>query len=417
MFRFIHTADLHLDSPLCGLKSREGAPADELRGASRRALDNLIDLAKSEGVDFIVIAGDIYDRDWKDYSTGLFFRLRMTRLQEAGIQVFMIAGNHDASSIISRKVDLPANVKKFSSREAETFQPEAWPVAIHGMSFPDRAVDENLIPRYPASVAGKFNIGILHTSLAGNAEHDTYAPCTVEELTKKGYDYWALGHIHQPAVIRENPWVVYPGILQGRHAKECGERGCRVITVNDALEVEGCEWHTLDVARWAALRVDVAGIDAMDELIRMTRTSLGAALEQAGDRLLAARVTFHGTTPLHGHLCSRPDRLDAQVEACAQDFGEGRIWIERIKVETRPVVSLQTLASRDALTKVVVEALDEARSEHGDLPPEIITMLDVLPSNLSESIRSAWEGKGRAALMDDACSMILDRLTEKGAES
>ena len=417
VFRFIHTADLHLDSPLCGLKAREGAPADELRGASRRALDNLIDLAKSEGVDFIVIAGDIYDRDWKDYSTGLFFRLRMTRLQEAGIQVFMIAGNHDAASIISRKVDLPANVKKFSSREAETFQPEAWPVAIHGMSFPDRAVDENLIPRYPAPVAGKFNIGILHTSLAGNTEHDTYAPCTVEELTKKGYDYWALGHIHQPAVIRESPWVVYPGILQGRHAKECGERGCRVITVNDELEVEGCEWHTLDVARWAALKVDVAGIDAMDELIRMTRTCLGAALEQAGDRLLAARVTFHGTTPLHGHLCSRPDRLDAQVEACAQDFGEGRIWIERIKVETRPVVSLQALASRDALTKVVVEALDESRAERGDLPSEISAMLDVLPGHLSESIRSAWEGKGRAALMDAACSMILDRLTEKGAES
>lgn len=417
MFRFIHTADLHLDSPLLGLASREGAPAEELRGASRRALDNLIDLVKTEGVDFVVIAGDIYDRDWKDYSTGLFFRSRMTRLQEAGIPVFMIAGNHDAASVISRKLGLPDNVKYFSSRAAETFEPETWPVAIHGMSFPNRAVDENLVPRYPAPVAAKFNIGILHTSLAGNAGHDTYAPCTVEELSKKGYDYWALGHIHQPAVIRENPWVIYSGNLQGRHAKECGERGCRLVTVNDDLEVESCEWHTLDVARWAALTVDVTGIDAIDELIRMTRAKLGVAVEESDGRLLAARVIFTGTTSLHGHLCSRPDRLDAEVEACAQDFGEGRVWIERVKLETRPAVSLQDLAARDALTKVVVEALDEARAVEGDLPAEVLAMLDALPADMAESMKCDWHGAGRFALMDDACSMILDRLTEKGAEA
>ena len=380
-------------------------------------MDNLIDLAKTEGIDFVVIAGDIYDRDWKDYSTGLFFRSRMTKLQEAGIPVFMIAGNHDAASVISRKLGLPDNVKYFSSKAAETFEPETWPVALHGMSFPNRAVDENLIPRYPAPVAGKFNIGILHTSLAGNAGHDTYAPCTVEELAKKGYGYWALGHIHQPAVIRENPWVVYPGNLQGRHAKECGERGCRLITVNDDLEVESCEWHTLDVTRWAALTVDVTGIGSMDELIRLTRANLGTAVAEADGRLLAARVTFTGTTSLHGHLCSRPDRLDAEVEACAQDFGEGRVWIERVKLETCPVVSLQDLAARDALTKVVVEALDEARAEGGDLPPEVVAMLNALPADMAESMKCDWQGAGRVALMDDACSMILDRLTEKGAEA
>lgn len=417
MFRFIHTADLHLDSPLLGLASREGAPTDELRGASRRALDSLINLAKLEGVDFVVIAGDIYDRDWRDYSTGLFFRSRMARLQEAGIPVFMIAGNHDAASVISKKVGLPENVKYFSSRTPETFEPVAWPVAIHGMSFPNRAVDENLVPRYPAPIAGKFNIGILHTSLAGDVEHDTYAPCSVEELVRKGYAYWALGHIHQPSVLRENPWVVYPGNLQGRSVKECGERGCRLITVNDDQEVESCEWHTLDVARWASLTIDVTGMEAMDELIRMTRTKLGAAVEEAGDRLLAARVTFTGTTTLHGHLCSRPDHLDAEVEACAQDFGEGRVWIERVKLETRPVVSLQELAARDGLTKVIVDALHQAPSDEGELPADVTAMLDALPAEIAETLKREWQGPGRTALMDDACSMILDRLTEKGAEA
>lgn len=417
MFRFIHTADLHLDSPLRGLASREGAPAEELRGASRRALDQLIDLALAERVDFVVIAGDVYDRDWKDYNTGLFFRSRMIKLREVGIPVFMIAGNHDAASVISRKLSLPDNVKYFSSRAAETVEPAAWPVALHGMSFPNRAVDENLVPRYPPAVAGKFNIGILHTSLAGNAGHDTYAPCSAEELIAKGYDYWALGHVHQPAVICENPWLVYPGNIQGRHARECGPRGCRVVTVNDALVVSACAWHPLDVARWASLAVDLTGIAAMDELRRLTRAALGEALEAAAGRLLAARVTFTGTTALHGLLCSRPDRLDAEVEACAQDCGEGRIWIERVGSETRPVVSLEDLAGRDGLTKVVVEALTEFRTSDGILPAEVVEMLGFLPLDLADPLRSAWQGAGRQALMEDACAMILDRLMEKGAEA
>lgn len=414
MFRFIHTADFHLDSPLRGLATRNGAPADALRGASRRALDNLIELAISERVDFIIIAGDVYDRDWKDYHTALFFRSRMAMLEEAGIPVFLIAGNHDAASVISKKLGLPENVTYFSSKAAHTFEPDGWPVAVHGMSFPNRAVDENLVPRYPAPVAGKFNIGILHTSLAGHAGHDTYAPCTAEELTAKGYDYWALGHIHQPAVIRENPWIVYPGNLQGRHARECGERGCRVVTVNDDLEVTECAWQVLDVARWAAITVDLDGAGSMAEVIRLTRSHLGLAVEAAGDRLLAARVTFTGTTSLHGTLCSRPDQLDAEVEACAQDFGGGRVWIERVKLETRPVISLADLAARDGLTKVVVEALDETQTDAGELPAEVVAMLESLPSALAEPMRTAWQGVNRKVLMEDACAMILQRLTEKG---
>ena len=414
MFRFIHAADLHLDSPLLGLTLREGAPSEELRGASRRALDNLIELARTEGVDFAVIAGDVYDRDWRDYSTGLFFRSRMAKLQELDIPVYLIAGNHDAASIISRKLTLPDNVTYFSSKSAHTVLPESWPVAIHGMSFPNRAVDENLVPRYPPALAGKFNIGILHTSLAGSSGHDTYAPCSVEELTAKGYDYWALGHIHQPAVIREQPWIVYPGNLQGRHARECGERGCRVVSVNDDLEVTACTWQPLDVARWAALTVDLTGVDTMEKLLRLTRECLAEAVGNAGDRLLAARVTFSGTTALHGALCSRTDRLEAEVDGCAQDLGSDRLWIERVKLETRPAVSLADLAARDGLTKVVVEALAEAQEDVGELPPEVTAMLDALPPDLAESMKTAWQGEGRKCLIEDACAMILERLTEKG---
>lgn len=176
MFRFIHAADLHLDSPLKGLSERPGAPVEELRGASRKALDRLVEIAISEKVHFVVLSGDIYDQDWKDYNTGLFFRLKMAQLDGAGIHVYLISGNHDAASIITKRLSLPEKVKTFSSRSAETHEVPDLPVAIHGMSFPNRAVTDNLVPRYPDPIPARFNIGLLHTSLAGAPGHDTYAP-------------------------------------------------------------------------------------------------------------------------------------------------------------------------------------------------------------------------------------------------
>ena len=418
MFRFLHTADLHLDSPLRGLGSREGAPVQELRGASRKALDLLVELAKTEKVDFVIIAGDIYDRDWKDYSTGLFFRSRMARLNEAGIPVFMISGNHDAASVISRKLSLPENVTLFSSRAPETHELPNLPVALHGMSFPNRAVDENLVPRYPESIAGKFNIGILHTSLAGASGHDTYAPCSITDLTKKGYDYWALGHVHQPEIVLDNPWIVFPGNIQGRHARECGERGCAIVTVNDSLEVTSFDMHPLDLVRWVSEEINISDAEDVPAIFSKVRAILAKALENAGDRLLAARITLTGTTPLHGLLCSHPERVEAEIEACAQDFGEGRIWIERVKRTTHPAVKLEDLAVRDALTATVVEALTESRAPGAaTLPDEVTTMLEILPTDLATTMRDDWTGADHPALIEDACAMILERLLEKGAES
>ena len=211
MIRFLHAADPHLDSPLQGLEIHDGAPVEVLRGATRRAFENLVQLAIEERVDFLVIAGDVYDGDWKDYSTGLFFRGQMVRLRDAGIPVYLIAGNHDAASIISKKLTLPENVYVFSTRSAESKEVASHPVVIHGRGFPHRAVPENFARDYPPAISGKFNIGLLHTSLTGRPGHDTYAPCSELDLRDKGYGYWALGHIHQPEVISKDPWIVFAG--------------------------------------------------------------------------------------------------------------------------------------------------------------------------------------------------------------
>lgn len=417
MIRFLHAADAHIDSPLRGLEAHEGAPVDLLRGATRRAFENLIQLAMVENIDFLVIAGDLYDGDWKDYSAGLFFRGQMVRLRDRGIPVYLIVGNHDAASVISRRLSLPENVHVFSTRTAESMEVPGHPVVIHGRGFPNRAVPENLAVDYPAAVPNMFNVGLLHTSLTGRAGHDTYAPCSESDLHQKGYGYWALGHIHQPEVISRDPWIVFAGNCQGRDARETGPHGCRLVTVNDSLEVENAEWHDLDVVRWRVLEIDLAGVVEEPEALSRVARSMAGAVSEAAGRLVAARVVLTGATPLHGSLHRDAHRWRAELLGRAQDQGEEAIWIERIKVSTSPVYDRAQLAERDALTKIVLETLEQARIEPENLPDGIQEMLDVLPSEVRSDVESDWSESRRATAMEDVRAIILDALGTKGGQA
>jgi len=419
MIRFIHAADAHIDSPLKGLEVHDGAPVDVLRGATRRAFENLIQLAIDEHIDFLVIAGDLYDGDWKDYSTGLFFRRQMARLDEQGIPVYLIAGNHDAASVISKKLSLPENVHVFSTRAAESVEVVGHPVVIHGRGFPNRAVPENLVLEYPASVPNKFNIGLLHTSLTGRTGHDTYAPCSETELRQKGYGYWALGHIHQPEIMSQGPdsWIVFAGNCQGRDAREVGPHGCWMVTVNDSLEVDNVEWQELDVVRWQVLEINLTGVTAEAEVLGHVTKAMVSAIREAAGRLVAARIVFTGATPLHGSLHREMHRWQAELLGRAQDQGEEAIWIERIKVATSPVYDLAQLAERDALTKIVLQTLEQARIEPGNLPDEIKEMLDILPPEVRCEVEFDWEESQRLTTMEDVQAIILEALGTKGGQS
>ena len=417
MIRFIHAADPHLDSPLQGLEAHEGAPVEVLRGATRRAFENLVNLAIEESVDFVVIAGDLYDGDWKDYSTGLFFRAQMVRLQSKGTPVYLIAGNHDAASVITKKLSLPENVHVFSTRTTESLEVAGHPVTIHGRGFPNRAVPENLAIEYPMTVPGRFNLGLLHTSLTGRPGHDTYAPCSVAQLREKGYQYWALGHIHQPEVINEDPWIVFAGNCQGRHIKETGARGCRLVTVSDSLQVEGVEWRSLDVVRWAELNIDLSGIETETEATRLVSDAMGKAVTAAEGRLVAARIILSGTTQLHGSLHRNDEHWNAQFQASAQDLGAEAIWIERITVSTSPVYDIAQLAERDALTKIVVSNLNETDHQPILLPPEIQEMLSILPLEVRSEVEEELNGQQRATVLSDVRAIILDALATNGGQN
>jgi DNA repair exonuclease SbcCD nuclease subunit len=291
------------------------------------------------------------------------------------------------------------------------------PVTIHGRGFPNRAVPENLAIEYPMTVPGRFNLGLLHTSLTGRPGHDTYAPCSVAELREKGYGYWALGHIHQPEVINKDPWIVFAGNCQGRHIKETGQRGCRLVTVSDSLQVAGVEWRSLDVVRWEELNVDLSGVETETDATRLVGDAMGKAVTAAEGRLVAARIVLSGTTQLHGSLHRNDEHWNAQFQASAQDLGAEAIWIERIKVSTSPVYDIAQLAERDALTKIVVSNLNETDQQPILLPPEIQEMLSILPLEVRSEVEEELNGQQRATVLSDVRAIILDALATNGGQN
>ena len=413
--RFIHAADLHVDSPLRGLDRYEGAPVERIRGATRQALENLVELAIEEAVDFVLLAGDVYDGDWQDFHTGLYFRGQMVRLERAGIAVFIVQGNHDAQSVITRRLVPPANVTVFSSRSAETVVLEKLGVAIHGRSFPNRAVDEDLVPGYPAALPGLFNIGMLHTSLTGRPGHDRYAPTQPATLVAKGYDYWALGHVHAREVVSESPRIVFPGNLQGRHANETGAKGCELVTV-DGGRLHS-EFVPLDVVRWHQLEVSLDGADELGAVAAAFRDAADGIVGAAPDRLHALRVTLTGTSALHALEAHSPGTLAAQVQAAAQDLGEADVWIEQVRSQLAAPLERAAQAERDDAVGELVRLVDDLVADPARMTAfvaaELGRLLNDLPGEVGD-VGIALDGDPAAldTLLLDAEATVLARLLD-----
>ena len=412
--KFIHAADLHLDSPLRGLERYEGSPTSQLRGATRQALKNLVQLALDESVDFILIAGDIYDGDWRDYNTGLFFVGQMSRLREAGIPVFLIRGNHDAASHISKELKLPDNVREFPSGKPKTLRLESINVAIHGQSFASKAMTDDLSVHYPSAEHGLFNIGLLHTSASGREGHETYAPCNVQNLISKGYDYWALGHVHTREVLNEDPWIVFPGNLQGRHIREAGDKGCTVVSVEND-RIQSVDHYPLDVVRWRECTVDVTDALDLDDLLDRVRFSLHSEYENAGGRLLAARIILHGACRAHNALSDQYERFVGECRALANDLVAEQIWVEKVKIQTRSQIDIGEMIERsdtmgDLLRFIRNLAADETQSR------ELFVQFRDLRQKLPLEIREGAEAIDfndptlTRDLLTDAEQILLPRL-------
>lgn len=418
--RFLHCADIHLDSPLRGLERYEGAPVEEVRGATRRAFDNLVQYAVRERLDFVVIAGDLYDGDWPDFNTGLFFAKGMAQLGESGIDAYVLRGNHDAASKLTRSLPLPKNVHLFPDSAPRTLTNDNLGLAVHGQSFATAAVLDDLAAAYPQAVRGCFNLGVLHTSLNGRPGHDNYAPTTEAILRSKGYDYWALGHVHAREIVLRAPWVVYPGNIQGRHIREQGAKGCELVTVEDGSITT--EPVALDVLRWTELAIDVAGLPDLDALFDSAAAGVRTELARADGRILGLRIRVHGAGVVHRDVSARPEVIAEQLRAVVLDASSGDAWLEKIDLRVRPLVEVDRLAAGDdpvallvrelrALTqdgeRLISFANDTLKELRQKLPPDLsehdLSRLDA-PDVLGELLREA-EGELLARLAGERGSL------------
>ncbi len=386
--QFLHAADIHLDSPLKGLPEYSGAPVDKIRNATRQALRNMIDLAIKREVDFVLIAGDLYDGDWKSYDTGLVFREQMARLSKEEIGVFIVLGNHDAASRITKSLSLPKNVHLFGHRKPETVKLETLGVALHGQSFKTQDVTDNLSANYPKPVEGFFNIGLLHTAADGREGHLPYAPCSVSELSAKGYDYWALGHVHKREVLNDTPYIVFPGNLQGRHIREAAPegKGCTLVLVDEAGK-STLSHEPVDTVRWCAVSIDVSGVDDMGRLVDHVRRALAKAHDEADGRLLAARVTLNGNTKLHGQLLLDHDAVLSEIRGVGMDVAVDEVWIEAVVVATQPATSLGNLGARQDTLGDVARCLQDYQNDQAirqALATALAPLFERLPADVLE---------------------------------
>jgi DNA repair protein SbcD/Mre11 len=418
--KFLHAADLHLDSPMRGLAKHDEAPVDDLRNATRGAFNNLVDLAIEEKVAFVLLAGDLYDGTWQDFSTAIYLARKLGELDRAGIRVFALLGNHDAQSKLTRALEIPKNLTVFLANRPQTEVLKDLDVAIHGQSFRQQHVEENLAAGFPLAKPGMFNIGLLHTSLDGRVGHSAYAPCNLDDLRARDYQYWALGHVHAYEEVSKDPWVVFPGCLQGRHAREAGPKGCCLVTVEDD-RVESVEQRVLDVVRWTTCDVGIGNVGTIEGVLDSATRKLRDVVDQSEGRIVATRVRFVDASPVHTELQGKIQWLREKLLKLAAELHGQSLWIEKVEIATTSKLDRAAVIAGDGalggLARSILEVREEPSAVRGfdaalaafrdKLPPEVFLAENGLRLDDQEVV---------ARLIQEAKELLLGKLLETGSE-
>ena len=381
------------------LALRDGALADTVRAATRGAFVRIVDIALADSVAAVLIAGDLFDGAERSAKTGAFLVAQLDRLAAAGILVFYIKGNHDAENPVSGDTVWPDNVHLFDGRGGKA-QIGAHDIWVHGVSFSGRHAPESLVPKFAAPVAGAVNIGMLHTSLAGAVGHDPYAPCSVAELRAAGFDYWALGHVHKRDIHSEAPWIVMPGIPQGRDIGEAGPKSATMITV-DAGAVTIAEIPTSRV-EFLALNLDVSGTGDEAGLRALIRAALAGAANRLESQSGVVRVTLRGATPLGWRIVRDQAQWHETVAGLARDTGV--LWLDKLKLEITDGAAASSGQAAGELANLMTGILDEPAIA-AQLQAEIEAMIGALPTGV----------KARMLPDEDAARALTRSVAENGA--
>ncbi|HWZ87863.1 MAG TPA: DNA repair exonuclease, partial [Polyangiaceae bacterium] len=313
------------------------------------------------------------------------FNKQMSALRAGGVKVVWIRGNHDAASKLTAHLALPDNVRELSHKKPESFVLEELGVAVHGQGFERWDEMRDLSERYPEPKRDLFNIGLLHTALEGRPGHARYAPCRLSALIDRGYEYFALGHVHNREVLSEKPWIVFPGNLQGRHARETGEKGASLISV-EGLRVRAVEHRALDEVRWHLANVDVSGENSLDGVLERTRVVLASVVASSEGRLSAVRVRLEGASGAHEALAKGSERVTEEIRALASDL-PGEAWLEKVELATRPLTERALLREReDAIGEMLrgLAGLLDDDAALGELGSELVELKRKLPAELRE---------------------------------
>jgi DNA repair exonuclease SbcCD nuclease subunit len=334
----------------------------------------------------------------------------MGRLREAGIAVVSISGNHDAESKITKQLRLPDNVHVMSVRKPETFVLEDVGIAVHGQGYAEPAITDDLSRAYPAPVDDLFNVGLLHTAVGGRPGHANYAPCKLSFLRELGYGYLGLGHSHGYEVLSEDPPVVFSGNLQGRNIHERGPKGAVLIEV-DGDELVSFHRLILDVVRWDVVELDAADCLTLDDVAGLARVQMKQAVEEAGGRLLAARVVLSGESEAHQDLLADPDRLRHEMHGAAVDIAGDQIWVEDIRVETSSADASPAIGS-DAVGELLAELQEISGDDKilAELGARMGPLEEVLPSSLAAELAPGDQRFVSGVLRDLSASLPAELL-------
>jgi exonuclease SbcD len=433
-FRFVHTGDLHLDSPFVGLTTEAPANVVEtLRESTITAWQNIVELALTEEADFLVVAGDVFEHATRTLRGQLVFRNGLRDLAEVGIPSYVVTGNHDPLDGWEPSVKWPELAHRFLAHEV-TSQPvmrEGEEIArIYGISYHQRDIKTNLARQFERDADAPFAVGLLHANVGGAEGHANYAPCSLTDLRDSGMDYWALGHIHAHRVLSgANPAVVYCGNPQGRDPGETDPRGCYLVDVDDAGHITP-QFRPLDIVRWQILDVAIDELTTEEELIEAVVEAVDNAQTAAG-RSIVARVRLTGRGPLHASLARSGIAEDVR-SAAREGLGtaEPFAWIESLRDHSRPDVNLEERRKADDFVGDLLRRLDTTRTQltqsaddesDPDAPAAIdADAIDSMLSDLYAHSRARKYLKASqpdttevAQVLDEVEAILLDRLGDE----
>lgn len=418
-FRFIHAADLHLDSPFRGVGALPQPVQDRLRACSLAALERLTELALWERPDFVVISGDVYDARERSLRAQLRFQQTAERWAGERIPVFVIHGNHDPlEGGYSAALRWPETVRFFGCDEVESEivrNRAGEPVArVSGISFRTASVTSDLSGGFRAFGDGLYHVGVLHTNADGDARHDNYAPCRTSELVRRGVDYWALGHIHTRAVLHASPWIVYPGNAQGRHFRETGERGCYMVEVSEAGDTR-LTFHPLDEVRFLEATVDIAELSGEQELKEALEQAVDSLREQAEGRAVLARLMLTGRGALHAAL-RRPGAINDLLAGLREQerYEQSNfVWVEALRDATGAAADRERLMAQPGFLGELLRCSDVALLEElmreAFASFEASAPLRALLAQLDEAELRSW--------LAEAEELAIDALIGESAEA